>query len=166
MKTDLRLLPVLLLWLFWVPSVAQTNTPQKKSATDITRDLISRNAYVFKAQSVTPMSGRTRQLTSEYDVQVTKDTVTAYLPYFGRAYTAPLNTNDNGIKFTSTHFTNTTTPRKKGGWDVVIKPETGDVRSLSFTISENGYTTLQVISNSRQPISFYGILTEKTAGKK
>jgi hypothetical protein len=168
MKTDLRLLSILLLWLFWVPSSAQNTTPKKKlSAADITKDLISQNRYIFQAQSATPMSGRIRQLTSEYDVLVLKDTVTAYLPYFGRAYTAPINATDGGIKFTSTHFTNTTTARKKGGWDVLITPtDVNDVRSLTFTISEDGYTTLQVISNSRQPISFYGLITAKKAGKR
>lgn len=168
MKTDLRLLSILLVWLFGVPSSAQNTTPKKKlSATDITKNLISQNRYVFQAQSATPMSGRIRQLTSEYDVLVLKDTVTAYLPYFGRAYTAPMNPTDGGIKFTSTRFTNTTTARKKGGWDVIITPtDVTDVRSLSFTISEDGYTTLQVISNSRQPISFYGLITAKKAGKK
>jgi hypothetical protein len=78
-----------------------------------------------------------------------------------------MNPTDGGIKFTSTRFTNTTTARRKGGWDVLITPtDVNDVRSLSFTISEDGYTTLQVISNSRQPISFYGLITAKKAGKK
>ena len=118
--------------------------------------------YVFHAQQATAMAGRTRQLTSEYDMHVTTDSITTYLPYFGRAYSAPIPGDDGGIKIKTKDFDYTKKDGKKGGWEITIKPkERIDVQQLYLSVSENGYATLQVVSNNRQPISFYGYVSKK-----
>lgn len=125
------------------------------------QDMINSKNFVFTAQSVFPMTGGSRQLTSRYDVRIVGDSVVADLPYFGRAYSATYG-EPGGINFTSTKSTYKVKQRKKGGWDISIKPKDGkDVRELNFTISENGYTNLQVNSNNRQPISFSGYLSKQ-----
>jgi hypothetical protein len=122
---------------------------------------IEHKTFVFRAQSATAMRGRTVQLTTEYRVDVSPDAAVAYLPYFGRAYSAPIGTNDGGIKFTSKDYSYTVKQRKKGGWDVTLTPKDAKgVRQLFFSISENGYASLQVTSQNRQPISFYGTILE------
>jgi hypothetical protein len=122
--------------------------------------MVDSQTYVFKAQSATPLSGRLKQLTSEYDLTVTPTVVVSDLPYFGRAYTSPIDPSQGGIQFTSKNFEYTKTPRKKGGWDVLIKPkDVSDVQQMILTIFENGYGTLQVISTNRQQISFSGNIT-------
>jgi hypothetical protein len=106
---------------------------------------------------VIPSSGRQRILTSEYTVTVRKDSIISDLPYFGRAYTAPIGTTDGGIKFTSVDFGYAINPRKKGGWEVNIKPRDGqDVQNMAFTIYGNGKAYLSINSNNRQAISFNG----------
>lgn len=124
------------------------------------KSLVESQNYVFKAQSTMPMGGRVRQLTTDdYDLRVTKESVVAYLPYFGRAYSAPMDPSQGGIKFTSKDFDYTATPGKKGGWDVLIKPKDfKDVQQMTLSISSAGYATLQVNSNSRQTISFNGYI--------
>jgi Domain of unknown function (DUF4251) len=122
---------------------------------------ISGKHFVFKAQTVTPTSGRLRQLTSDYDVKVSGDSLIVYLPYFGRAYSAPINSTDVGINFTSVNFDYNASPRKKKGWDLVIKPkDASGVQDLSFTIFDNGSASLRVNSVNRQPISFNGYLVK------
>ena len=114
-----------------------------------------------------PMSGRTRQLTSDYDVKITKTQVVSYLPYYGRAYTAPTDPSQGGIQFTSKDFDYTVTPRKKGGWDIQIKPKDyRDVQQFNFNVTESGYASLQVTSTNRQSISFNGYITANKARKK
>lgn len=132
------------------------------------KSLVESQNYVFKAQSTMPMSGRVRQLTTaDYDLRVTKESVIAYLPYFGRAYTAPIDPSQGGIKFTSQDFEYTATPGKKGGWDVLIKPrDFKDVQQMTLSISSAGYATLQVNSTSRQPISFNGYIDAIKPPKK
>jgi len=148
---------------------AQTTKADKEAEkTARIKSLIDSQNYVFKAQSAMPMSGRTRQLTSDYDLTVTHSQVVSYLPYFGRAYTAPIDPSQGGIQFTSKDFDYTVTEGKKGGWNVQIKPKDyRDVQQLSLSISSSGYATLQVTSTSRQAISFNGIITAiKTRKKK
>ena len=107
------------------------------------------------------MTGMLKQLSTDYDVKFFGDSIVAYLPYFGRAYSVPYG-GEGGINFTSTQFEYKAKPRKKGGWDISIKPkDTRDVRELNFTISETGSANLQVSSNNRQPISFQGHVVER-----
>src|SRR6185436_5082371 len=71
---------------------AQDTKQDKQAAKDAAiKLLVDSQNYVFVVQSAMPLSGRVRQLTSDYDLRVTKTSVISYLPYFGRAYQAPIN---------------------------------------------------------------------------
>lgn len=103
---------------------------------------------------------------SSYEVEVTPDSLNVYLPYFGRAYSAPMNSNEGGYKFKAKDFTYQITQRKKGGWEVSIA--TKDVKDnvrMNLSIGVNGYGTLSVMSNNKQPISYYGYLSEPKKDK-
>ena len=129
---------------------------QNDTSSSIKKALQSKS-FVFVARTVTPMRGDLKQLTSYYDLKVSKDSLISYLPYFGRAYTAPLDPSKAGLHFTSTDFSYVLSERKKGGWDVSIKPnDNTDVRQLNFTVFDDGNATLQVLSNNREAISFNG----------
>jgi len=137
------------------------DTKQEKQAAKAAaiKNLVDSQTYVFVAQTALPMSGRTRQLTTDYDLRVTKSSIVSYLPYFGRAYQAPIDPTKGGLQFTSKDFEYTATPGKKGGWSIQIKPKDyRDVQQMTLSISDNGYGTLQVISTNRQPISFNGYI--------
>lgn len=151
----------MLLLLAAVPAFAQTgNQPLSKEAK--TKNLVQSGDYTFVARQALPMRGQTRSLTSEYDLHVSADTIEAYLPYFGRAYSAPVDPSKGGIQFTSTRFKSTVTEGKKGGWTVSIVPDDArDVRQLTLTISSTGYASLHVLSNNRQAISFHGYIDGK-----
>jgi competence protein ComGC len=141
---------------------AQGSKQQKQNAKeDAVKVLIDSQRYVFEAQTASPMSGRTKQLSFGYDLIVKKDTLESYLPYFGRAYTVPIGSGDGGINFKTADFEYTIKDAKKGGWDITIKTKTAqDVYRLTLSISKSGYATLQVSSNNRQAISFYGYIEE------
>ncbi len=118
---------------------------------------IESKQYIFKARSVMPASGPTRQLTSDYDLTVKNDTITAYLPYFGKAYQASIGTTTDGINFTSTKFSYKVSEGKKGGWliDVSTK-DAGDVRRFNLNLSKDGFGTLHIDNQNRQSISYSG----------
>ena len=139
---------------------AQDSKQDKQAAKEAAiKSLVDSQSYVFVAQSALPLSGRVRQLTSDYDLRVSKSSITSYLPYFGRAYQAPIDPTQGGIQFTSKDFEYTATQGKKGGWDVRIKPKDyKDVQQMNLNISASGYGTLQVLSTNRQPISFNGYI--------
>lgn len=149
-------------------AIAQQTKKQKHDAriTSI-KNMVDSASYVFKADYAYPLRGTQKNLTSDYDVRVSKDTIIAYLPYYGRAYVAPQDPTEGGIKFTSTKFNYVTEPQKKGGWRVVVTPKDNngtdwrDVRQLVFFISSEGYTSLQVTSTNRDPISFNGTVERR-----
>jgi hypothetical protein len=138
--------------------VANITAAQDKSST--IKDIVESRQFIFHAQTALPASGASRQLTSEYDLKVSKNSVVSYLPFFGRAYSLPYGTNEGGFNFTSTKYDYSITERKKGGWEINIKPkDVVDFREFSLTVSENGYGTLQALTNNRQPISFTGYIS-------
>ena len=159
LKLKNKLIPFSLAALFTLFSLTLVHAQNLDKS--VVQNFVKSKEFVFKAQTVMPMTGTSRQLTSDYDVKFLGDSIVAYLPYFGRAYSAGYG-EGGGIDFTSTKFDYKVKQRKKGGWDISIKPQDAkDIQQLNFTISENGYATLQVTSSNRQPISFNGYIVER-----
>jgi len=124
------------------------------------REMVTNQQYTFKAQTASPLAGRLRQLTTDYDLKVSKEQIVAYLPYFGRAYSAPLDPSKGGIQFTSKDFDYKLTERKKGGWNVSIKTkDLAEAQQMELTIFSDGTASLQATSTNRQSISFNGYIT-------
>lgn len=124
---------------------------------DEVNTMINNKEFIFVADRVNPLRGRSRHLTSEYDVTVKNDSLVSYLPYFGRAYQAPMNPSEGGIQFTSTNFSYEVSAKNKNGWQVVIRPkDQSGVQEFFFTIFDNGSATLNVTSTHKDPIVFSG----------
>src|SRR5450631_1963198 len=135
---------------------AQSGDDQKK--TDLSSIVQSRD-YSFIAQSATTNKGRTIQLGYGYDLKVMNDSLYVYLPYYGRAYTIAYATNsDNGIQFSSHDFIYSADSTKKQGWEINIKPKGVKVTAIYLSINSNGYCTVRINSNDRDPISYYGTI--------
>ncbi len=131
------------------------------SATEI-KNMIDSHNFIFVAESLNPLRGRFRTLTSRYDVAVSRDSLSADLPYFGRAYSLPVDPSQGGIKFTTTKFSYDVTQPKSNKWNVTVKPQDGgDAQQLNFAIFDNGSASLNVSSNSKDPISYNGHLEKR-----
>jgi hypothetical protein len=136
------------------------NDKREKKVAEI-KNKVANQQYTFVADYMIPQSGPSKSLNSgDYDFSVKKDSLVAYLPYYGRAYfDIPYNATDGGIKFTSTKFDYRLTARKNGSWLVQIIPQ--DVKNTSkifMDISKNGYATLSINSNNKDEITFNGYL--------
>ena len=143
------------------PRFATSFLPVEKINDDATiENTINSKHYSFKASTAIPLSGGLIQLSaSNYDLIVSPKVVTCYLPFFGRAYSAPSNSSDGGIKFLSTDFDYNIKRKTKRGWYIEIKPrDNHDVRLLMLDVSKSGYASLTVISNNRQPMFFGGTI--------
>jgi hypothetical protein len=143
---------------------AQTTKKEKNAAREAAvKNSIDARHYTFIANYVLPQRGGARALTDPYDLRVTKDSVIAFLPFFGRAYfDVPYGGADGGIKFTSTKFDYKVTEKKKGGWEITIKPtDVKNTMSLMLYISSDGYGSLSVNSSNRDYITFDGYLKER-----
>ena len=118
---------------------------------------IAGDRWIFVANQAMPQSGRSRILNTRYTVLCKKDSVISALPYFGRAYTAPIGETTSPLDFTSTDFTLTKNEGNKGRWNITIKPnDHREVQSYTFTLFTNGSAQMNVQMNSRSAISFSG----------
>lgn len=148
--------------------IAGTVTPQRllsQAGSDSSKaaslqKMLEDQQYSFKPQSVTPLSGRLRQLDAGYELKVSKEKITCQLPYFGRAYSAPMDPAANSFQFSSTQFKHTVKARKKDGWNIsIVYSDAGDVKQMQLTVFSNGSASLQATSNNRQSISYNGYIT-------
>jgi hypothetical protein len=157
--------------LFMIVTVTQTilytagaQTPKQSAKVQAIKNMVNNMNFVFQANYVNPQRGGARSIDYGYDLAISKDTVAVYLPYFGRAYVAPIDPTEGGIKFKTTHFDYKAKTNKKGGWEIVIIPKDRnitnmrDVQSLRLSIGSTGYASLYVISTNRDPISFDGYI--------
>lgn len=125
---------------------------------------IKESDFTFKATYAHPTGFKSVYLSPFYDVKISADTVKAYLPYYGRAYTATLDPSKGGYNFTSTDFDYNFSPGSKpGNWRVSIRFNDLDRHvQFNFDIWENGSGRLSVNDVNRQTISFQGdIVTKK-----
>ncbi len=167
MKTILKIgLFLLILTGLQVQVSAQTQAlPDSLKST--VKDWIEHRDFEFVAQTAVPLGGRSMQLTSEYTLTVAGDTIISFLPYFGRSYSASAYPTEGGIKFTSTDAEFSISPKKKSGWDILIRPkDVSNAYQLRLTAHPSGNALLQVTSTNRQAISFNGNIREREKRKK
>lgn len=119
--------------------------------------MLQERRYQFVPQTANPTGARTRQLTADFFLQVSPDTIQSYLPYFGRAFSAPITPGTGAMDFTITNFEYNVTQGKKDRQEITIRPRGGtDVREMTLYVYPNGNASLIAMSNNRQPISYNG----------
>lgn len=137
---------------------------------------INKQRYTFVANSALPnismeiskitskmaggnASGIINLTESYYELRVYPDSVVAYLPYFGRSYSAKAYNNEGGVKFNSKDFDYKAKKNKKGIWDISIyTKDISEGYRLNLKIAENGFASLYLNSNDKQGIEYSGQL--------
>lgn len=158
MKTYVYKLSIALAAILLVSCKATNSLSTEERKAQIENNISSMN-YTFVPRTALPMGGQSINLTYSFSLKVSKDTIDAYLPYFGRAYTAPIDPSQGGIKFVSTDFEYKISEKKKGMWNVdIVTKDTREKTVMNLSISETGGATLSVNDNNRQSITFYGEL--------
>jgi hypothetical protein len=157
------LLPSMIL--FFIGSAAQNGTDQKKQDKHaLLKNMIDSKHFQFHALSATSMKGKTVQLSSEYSLKLNKDSLYADLPYYGRSYTADYPGTGVSVQFKSNQFTYSSDSTKKGGWEITIIPKNEPkANKIYISITSSGYANLNISSNTRQSISYYGYIKEYDA---
>ena len=141
---------------------SQTAAEKAQLAADI-KNAVEMPDFNFEATYAYPTGYKSIYLSPYYEVKVSADTVKAYLPYFGRAYSAPMDPREGGYNFTSTDFVYQVSPGKRAGnWLVNILINDLDRQVVfNFDIYENGTGRLSVTDLNRQAISFQGNVSIK-----
>ena len=157
MKTNnIHFLPLFLLLSIFI-GCKSTQGLSKEEIIQNIDNKIQEQSYVFEADQAGPANGSIIYLTSPYSLKVSPDTLIAFLPYFGRAYSAPSPMEEGGIKFTSTNFDYSASDKEKGVYTISVNiKDDPNKYNLSLLIGENGKGTLHVTQMNKQSITFYG----------
>ena len=135
----------------------QTATERDAAATEI-RNAVEAFDFRFIPRSAHPTGFRSMQLTPVFEVNVSPDTVHVNMPFFGRAFRAPLHPTDGGFHFTSTDFDYSVEQGRRDG-NLLVQITFRDLGRrvvFDFNIWESGSARLNITDVDRQSISFQG----------
>ncbi|HKJ40833.1 MAG TPA: DUF4251 domain-containing protein [Sunxiuqinia sp.] len=151
---------IALLILLFLVAFGSSFAQEDKKKEDQIRQLIENEKFQFSARSVTPMSGGTINLTSEYDLVVDTTHVEAWLPYYGRAYQTDYGSTEGGIKFKErAKVLDVKKDDKKKTYEIRIEVDTdNDSYKIFIRAGYTGYASMDIISTRRQSVSYYGII--------
>lgn len=102
-------------------------------------------------------------LTPDYGLSVTTDSLTSNLPFYGRAYSASFS-NESPLSYTSTDFKIEKKVKKGRRSETIIvtikakAPRRNGTVDTTIEVSENGSAVMNVRSNDLSSITFYGNL--------
>ena len=121
---------------------------------------IENRQFRFVAQSAIPLSGPKIDLTSVYDLKVDSMQVESYLPFFGRAYHVDYGSADGGIKFKEqARSLDVRFNERKKTYLISLEVDTHkDNYKIHISAGLSGYAHVNVLSNNRQAIGYYGII--------
>ena len=135
MKTNKLILLGLICLTVAMPTTAQNRNEKKERTERAVKEAIAAKQYKINVDRMQPMRGGSRNLTTNYTLEIRNDSVFSYLPYFGVAYNAPYG----------------------GG-----KSLNFNASITGYTIFPDGSTSIHVQPMNKQSISFTGEMdTEK-----
>jgi hypothetical protein len=160
MKT-ISIVSIMLAMALWGCSVTSSTTGQGAAGLDNMESLIKSGNYEFTIRSASPSGGRTIQITTAYSMKAVDGKYQAYLPYFGRAYSAGYG-EDGGIEFNGDpeNLEITRNDKKKTVSAAFTIRSEKDQFKVSLVVSASGYGNMFISSDKRQSISYYGITGE------
>jgi hypothetical protein len=143
---------------FFTACAARQTAAEKEAAAAEIRNALEMFEFRFDARHAHPIGFRSVHLTPHFDVRVSPDTVHVNLPFFGRAFRAPMPPTEGGYRFTSTDFEHSVVPgRRAGNWLVQIAfRDLNREVIFNFDVWESGSTRLSINDIDRQGISFLG----------
>ena len=140
---------------------AQSKKEKREQKANEVKELIDSKRFTIDVNRAIPMGGRSLNLTSPYSLEMRGDSVISYLPYFGRAYSAPYGGGD-GLRFEESITDYQCSFNKKGTAQIQFRTRSDDdTFAFSVQVFSNGSTTINVTPVNKQNITFYGELAPK-----
>ncbi len=141
-----------------VKSRKELRTERQEKRVDETREIILNRSFVFFPTQANPSGGSSIHLTPSFKVEIKNDSVFSYLPFYGVAYSVDYGGRNSAFNF-DLPIKSFDIKDKKNDYRVKLKiKNNSDLITYNFSISENGYATLNVTSTKRRSISFYGTI--------
>ena len=135
MKTNKLILLGLICLTVAMPTTAQNRNEKKERTERAVKEAIAAKQYKINVDRMQPMRGGSRNLTTNYTLEIRNDSVFSYLPYFGVAYKIQIDFKTRSDE---------------------------DNYEYRLTIFPDGSTSIHVQPMNKQSISFTGEMdTEK-----
>lgn len=162
MKTNQCIIITMFLTMATVPNVfAQTKRELKEQKEQAVKEKIVSENYKISVNTAYPRRGRNIQLTSTYSVEIRKDSVMSYLPFYGRAYSIPYGGGD-GLIFKAPLAEYEMEMNKKGTAKVKFTARTPEDKfTFNISVFSNGSASINVNMQNRESISFSGEVEEE-----
>src|SRR5579863_3802121 len=138
---------------------------EAKKAAEV-KTLVNSGRYTFSAEKI-HMKGESQSASYGTVLDISKDTLIAYLPDLGKAPGAPVKAIASGI--TCIHFSYNMTLASDGGYDVSIVPEEKyvkdlrNVKDINIHISKVGYTDVKVTTTDHGMLQYHGYIMQHEA---
>jgi hypothetical protein len=141
-------------------SLSGLSKEEKAAREAAVRGAIEKHEYIIDVDRMVPMKSGSKTLTSAYSVTIKGDSIISYLPYFGEAYNIPYG-GGKALNFNAkiTGYNQMFDGRGKAIIEIDTRNEE-DQYHYFIEIFPNGSTSINVRSNNRQSISFYGTASE------
>ena len=155
MENSFSKIITLLFICFSITSQSQDKAGKQKQL----ETLLESKEFVFIPKTAIPQGFPTVNLSSSSNyLKIHPKTLEGNLPYFGRSYSATYG-GDGGIQF-STAPTDYKLAKNKKNYEIkaIIKGE-NDNYNLNLFIDFDGSATLNISSNKRTSISYYGSIS-------
>ena len=142
MKTNKLILLGLICLTVAMPTTAQNRNEKKERTERAVKEAIAAKQYKINVDRMQPMRGGSRNLTTNYTLEIRNDSVFSYLPYFGVAYNAPYG-GGKSLNFNASITGYTTRALKKGKIQIDFKTRSDeDNYEYRLTIFPDGSTSI------------------------
>lgn len=157
MKTTRLIICLLTILLVGIlPANGQARKQKKEEKQKAIRELVEAQKIKVEVNTAYPMRGPSKNLTTNYSVEIRNDSVFSYLPYFGIAYNVPYG-GGKGLIFNAQITEYKLTFDKKGTANIRFKTRTEEDNFIySLSIFTSGWADVNVTPTNRQAISFRG----------
>lgn len=135
--------------------------------------LISEQAFTFHARKALPMNydvvnaanslpggyARLLDLDPGYTLQISRENLSAQLPYFGRSYSGTFNRDQQGHYFDSKSYSYNVKNSSKSTTITMQPNDISNIQRIFLDVYPNGRAYLSIDAVDRQPISYEGYIT-------
>ncbi|WP_084158201.1 DUF4251 domain-containing protein [Gaetbulibacter saemankumensis] len=134
---------------------------EKQERINAVKALIDSKTFVFKADMALPTGMRSINLVSNPNsLEFTPESITSDMPFFGRAFSNVSYGGNGGMQFKglpkSYEIENI-----KDKYEVYAEVnDANDHYRIYLTIGSEGNATLNILSNNRSPMTYYGEISE------
>lgn len=138
---------------------SQPLTSEQQLEKQVVEEMLTSKDYTVEFDRVVTQRGKGIFISSGYDLSIKNDSVFAYLPYFGRSFSAPLGGN-GGVKFQEPYTDYQMQEKSKGdGYEIRMKArDLNDQYQLFLTVYNDGSSVLTINFPQRDSITYYGEL--------